>query len=300
MRSEPRLVGTAPSTQHLDVSSPTANVHSLAHLSASADCCAAATASKAEKDKTKAIMSGSRVFVVLGAGVGVSHSTALRFAQHGFNVALVSRKVESASKTLAAIAALGSAVRAKHFACDATSEPGVKETFAAIKAEFGPVDVLLNNVNVAGAIQAPPLHEMTLAQFEQPFRSVCSSAFLATQQVLPDMMAAGRGTILFTGATAGFRGSASSCAFPSAMSAVRMLAQSVAKAYSKHGVHVVHLRIDGVVDNDSIRKAWPGVTTAQLVDPEAVADLYWFASTQQNRGVCNELDIRTTVENWTI
>lgn len=243
----------------------------------------------------------SRLFVVVGAGVGVSHSTALRFAQHGYNVALVSRKPESASKTLAAIAALGT-VRSKHFSCDATSESGVKDAFAAIKAEFGgaPVDVLLNNCNVSGAVQAPPLLEMTLAQFEAPFRAVCSSAFLSTQQVLPDMLAAGRGTILFTGATAGFRGSAGSCAFPSAMSGVRMLAQSVAKAYAKHGVHVVHLRIDGVVDNESIRKAWPGVTSAQLVDPEAVADLYWFASTQQNRGVCNELDIRTTVENWTI
>lgn len=252
------------------------------------------------KTKMSSISDVKKVLVVVGAGPGLSHATALRFAQHGFNMALLSRKAESAAKTISAVAALGAAQRAQHFACDATSESDVKAAFAAIKAEFGSTgDVLLNNCSASGP-QSPPLLEMTLAQFEQPFRVACASAFLATREALPQMLAAGRGTILFTGATAGFRGSATSVAFPCAMSAVRMLAQSVSKAYSKSGIHVVHVRVDGVIDSEQIRKAWPTATDAQLVDPNAVADLYYFCHTQGNRGVCNEVDIRTTIENRTI
>jgi NAD(P)-dependent dehydrogenase (short-subunit alcohol dehydrogenase family) len=178
----------------------------------------------------------------------------------------------------------------------------VKHAFAAIKSEFGTTGhVLLNNVG-GGLTNASnkSMLEMNAADFEAVWRKMCLSAFLATQQVLPEMIANGEGTVLFTSSTAAFRGSAQSPAFPTAMAGVRMLAQSVAKAHSKSGVHVVHLRIDGVVDNDKIREQWKGVTDAQLVDPAGIADLYFFASQQKSRGFINELDIRPAVENWTL
>lgn len=229
----------------------------------------------------------------------------MKFASEGFNVALLSRKAASASKTLNAInnnANGVTGVRAVHFACDATNEANVHAAFAAVKSEFGSTGhVLLNNVG--GGLTSSSnkgMLELSAADFENVWRMMCLSAFLSTQQVLPEMIANGAGTVLFTSSTAAFRGSASSPPFPTAMAGVRMLAQSVAKAHAKNGVHVVHLRIDGVVDNDTIREKWKGVTDAQLVDPASVADLYWFASQQKSRGFCNEIDIRTAEENWTL
>ena len=71
------------------------------------------------------------------------------------------------------------------------------------------------------------------------------------------MVARGRGTILFTGATAGIRGSANFAAFAGAKHALRALAQSMARELGPKGIHVAHIVVDGAIDTEFIRTQLP-------------------------------------------
>mmetsp|Transcript_14461 Transcript_14461/g.20557 ORF Transcript_14461/g.20557 Transcript_14461/m.20557 type:complete len:119 (+) Transcript_14461:2-358(+) len=114
----------------------------------------------------------------------------------------------------------------------------------------------------------------------------------------------GRGTLIFTGATSSLRGGAGFCAFSGAMSAKRMLAQSLARELGPSGVHVVHVVLDGPVDTTFVRnligeerysalKARGG-----LIEPDAVAAAYWNLHEQPPSAWTHEMDLRPFCEKW--
>ena len=93
------------------------------------------------------------------------------------------------------------------------------------------------------------------------------------------MVPRGRGTILFTGATASVRGSAGFAAFAGAKHALRALAQSMARELGPQGIHVAHVVIDGAIDTPWIHENFPGAWRSSqpdgLLEPEAIAENYW-------------------------
>ena len=188
---------------------------------------------------------------------------------------------------------------AKHFACDATDSKVVQAAIAdACKwAGTEAVDCLLCNAS-AGRGNGSML-EITADELEQKWRIHVLTAHNAMQAALPGMLARKRGTILVTSATAAFRGSPTAGAFAVAMFSLRALAQSYAKEFAAKGIHVVHLRVDCAIDNDTIREKWPGARDDQLGDPTGMADTYWQLFNQNPRAWTNELDIRPLGETWT-
>ena len=120
------------------------------------------------------------------------------------------------------------------------------------------------------------------------------------------MVPRGRGTILFTGATASMRGGAGFAAFASAKAGLRAVAQSMARELGPEGVHVAHLVIDGGVDSPAIharRKAAAGgqevaFAPDSLMRLESIAEAYWTLASQSRDAWTFELDIRPFVEPW--
>src|SRR5581483_6025473 len=97
------------------------------------------------------------------------------------------------------------------------------------------------------------------------------------------MLPRGRGSIFFTGATASMRGGAGYAAFASAKFGLRAVAQSMAREFGPHGIHVAHLVIDAGVDTAWVRQriAARGDAAAQrlepdrLMRPDSIAEAYW-------------------------
>jgi short-subunit dehydrogenase len=112
----------------------------------------------------------------------------------------------------------------------------------------------------------------------------------------------GKGTILFTGATASLRGSANFAAFAGAKHALRALAQSMARELGPRGIHVAHVVIDGAIDTEFIRTNFPERHALKdqdgILNPEHIADNYWMLHMQPRDAWTHELDLRPWMEKF--
>lgn len=116
-------------------------------------------------------------------------------------------------------------------------------------------------------------------------------AFRVSQVVLPAMVAAGGGAMIFSGATASLRGGAEFAAFASAKFALRGLVQSLARAYQPQGVHVVHTILDGVLGSSAGSTQYP-----PRLEPADIAKGYWLLVQQPRGAWTHELDLRCSDE----
>jgi NAD(P)-dependent dehydrogenase (short-subunit alcohol dehydrogenase family) len=128
------------------------------------------------------------------------------------------------------------------------------------------------------------------------------SGFLAAREAARVMAPRGRGTILFTGATASVRGGAGFSAFAGAKHALRALAQSSARELGPQGIHVAHVVIDGAIDGAFIRSIMPDAAEKrereEILVPDAVAPNYVWLWRQPRSAWTFEMDLRPWKEPW--
>ena len=186
---------------------------------------------------------------------------------------------------------------------DARQEAEVQAMFARIEKEIGPIEVCLYN---AGSNVNKPLLETTEKLFFKAWELACYGGFLVGREAAKYMLPRGRGTILFTGATASVRGGKGFAAFSSAKFGLHAVAQAMARELGPKNIHVVHLLIDAAVDSEAIHlrmKAAKGIEASDipadsLTKTDSIADAYWFTHHQTRDGWTHELDLRPSVETW--
>jgi NAD(P)-dependent dehydrogenase (short-subunit alcohol dehydrogenase family) len=235
----------------------------------------------------------ARVVAVVGVGPGLGRSLALRFARGGLDVALLARNEASSDPVRAETEALGR--RARAYACDAAHEESVRTAFARVREELGAPEVLLYN---AGAFQMGGILELTAGAFEQAWRANCLGGLLTAQAVLPAMLERGRGTIIFSGATASLRGGARFAGLAVGKFGLRALAQSMARELGPKGIHVAHVVIDGQIDTPRARAMFPGRDRQTFLAPDAIAETYWGLFAQDPTAWSQEIDLRPSVEKF--
>jgi short-subunit dehydrogenase len=117
------------------------------------------------------------------------------------------------------------------------------------------------------------------------------------------MQTRGRGTILFTGATASLRGGSGFSAFAAGKHGLRAVAQSMARELGAKNIHVAHVVIDGGIDTAFIQERNPeryATLKPQdgILNPEAIAENYWHLHCQHRSAWTHELDLRPWMERW--
>lgn len=234
--------------------------------------------------------------VVLGVGAerGLGARLASRFAENGMYVYLAGRtkeKLEIVSENIKVRGGQSAAV-----VCDATDENQVIELFDSAGDD---IDLAIYNVgnNTPGRIC-----DMEATYFENSWRVGCYGGFLFSREAVRRMLPNKRGTILFTGASASWRGRENYGAFNSAKGALRNLAQAMAKEYAVEGIHVGHIVVDGIIDGDRVRQRRPELFESlnhdQLLDIDFIVDGFEYLYSQSARAWSFELDIRPSLEKW--
>lgn len=242
-------------------------------------------------------MSKPSVCCVIGAGDATGAAVARRFAREGYTVC-VARRTEAALQPLVdQITAQGG--QALAFGLDARREEQVVGFFDRIEAEVGPIEVMV--FNVGGNVRLPIL-DTTAQKYFKVWEMCAMAGFLAGREAARVMLPRGRGTVLFTGATASLRGGASFAAFAGGKAALRALAQSMARELGPQGLHVAHVVIDGLIDTAFAREHFAQrVVDAGpdgILNPDHIADAYWMLHRQPRDAWTFELDLRPSVEPW--
>jgi NAD(P)-dependent dehydrogenase (short-subunit alcohol dehydrogenase family) len=140
--------------------------------------------------------------------------------------------------------------------------------------------------------------------FRKVWEMACYSGFLSGREAARQLLARGRGSIFFTGATASVRGGKGYAAFASAKAGLRAVAQSMARELGPQNIHVAHLIIDAGVDTAFVRErlqladAATHVEPDALMNPSSIADTYWSLHQQPRDAWTFELDLRPYAETW--
>lgn len=238
-----------------------------------------------------------KAVLVIGAGDATGGAIARRFAREGYVACVTRRNADKLQPLLDEIRAAGG--EAHGFASDARKEEDVAALVEQIESEIGPIEAFVFNI---GANVPCSILDETPRKYFKIWEMACFSAFLTAQAVARRMVKRERGTILFTGATAGLRGAANFAAFAGAKHGLRALAQSMARELGPRNIHVAHVVVDGAIDTAFIRDTFPDIYARKeqdgILDPAHIADNYWFLHTQPRDAWTFELDLRPWNERW--
>ncbi|WP_434676076.1 SDR family oxidoreductase [Pseudomonas sp. D3-10] len=242
-------------------------------------------------------MNNKKVVLVVGAGDATGGAIARRFAQEGFVACVTRRSADKLEPLVNSIRDEGG--DAHGFACDARNEDEVIGLIEQIEEQIGPIEAFIFNI---GANVPCSILEETARKYFKIWEMACFSGFLNAREVAKRMVKRQRGTILFTGATAGLRGASGFAAFAGAKHGVRALAQSMARELGPMNVHVAHVIVDGAIDTAFIRDNFPEKYATKdedgILDPEHIAENYWYLHTQPRDAWTFELDLRPWSERW--
>ena len=229
-----------------------------------------------------------RVAFLTGVGPGLGASLARRFARGGYALGLVARHSGFLDELTLEISGAGG--RAIAVLADAGEPEEAKSAVARVRRELGKINLLLHN---ASSSNRGGLFGTTPEQFASAWRVTSLGAFVCAQETAPDMIAAGEGAMLLTGATSSVRGGGW-LAFSSAKFAPRGLVQSLARELWPQGVHVAHVLVDGVIGE---REA-PVSPNDPKLDPDQMAEAYWQLAHQDPAAWTLELDLRPKDEKF--
>lgn len=238
-----------------------------------------------------------RVALVIGAGDSTGGAIAKRFAAEGMVACVTRRTADKLQPLVDSIRDAGGIAYA--FGTDARKEEEVVALIDKIESEIGPIDVLVFNI---GANVPSSILEETARKYFKIWEMACFAGFLNAREVAKRMVQRQRGTILFTGATAGLRGKENYAAFAGAKHALRALAQSMARELGSKNIHVAHIVVDGAIDTDFIRTNFPDRYALKdqdgILNPEHIAQNYWYLHSQPRDAWTFELDLRPWTETW--
>jgi NAD(P)-dependent dehydrogenase (short-subunit alcohol dehydrogenase family) len=237
--------------------------------------------------------------LIVGAGDATGGAIARAFAAEGLT-ACVNRRARNADSLEALVQSIrDNGHQARAFPGDAREEAEMVAMVDTIEREVGPIEVAVFNI---GANVRFSITEMAAQVYRKVWEMACFGGFLMGREVAKRMITRGRGTILFTGATASLRGGSGFSAFSGAKAGLRMLAQIMARELGPQNIHVAHIVIDGGIDTEFIRSIRPDFDAMKASDgvlsPDAIAANYVMLAQQHRSAWTHELDLRPWQEAW--
>ena len=239
------------------------------------------------------------VCLVLGAGAGIGGNTAHRFASEGYHVALCRRSnQEGLDNMVKSIESEGGS--ASGYILNAVKEDTIENVINEVENNIGAIEVVI--FNLGAQIGDVSLNDLSYKQFELGWRMATFALFRTASTLFPYMEKRGKGTLIVTSSTASVRGNPKQHSHAAAMGGRRMLCQSLNDEFGPQGIHVANFIIDGAIDTAFIKENFPDVYALKekdgILQPNAIADAYWFVHTQEKNAWTHELDLRPYMEKF--
>lgn len=190
----------------------------------------------------------TRVAVVTGGGSGIGSAICARFGADGYAVAVLDLNGEGAELTAKEIVAAGG--RAVAYQLDVSDRDDVDRVVAAVRADLGPVDVLVTSAAVA--IQEP-FAEISVESWNRVMAINLTGTFNCVQSVLPDMVESGWGRVVFISSSSAQRGGPRMAHYAASKGGVIALTKTLALEYSPLGVTINNIAPSSI-DTPSVRK----------------------------------------------
>jgi NAD(P)-dependent dehydrogenase (short-subunit alcohol dehydrogenase family) len=233
-------------------------------------------------------MAQQEIVLIVGAGSGLSASLARLFAREGMRVAMAARSVAKLTPLL-------NETGARAYPCDASKPADVTALFQSISSDLGAPNLVV--YNASGRVRGP-LIELDPEAVLQTILVTCYGGFLVAQAASKPMIAAGSGTILFTGASASVKGYANSAAFAMGKMGLTGLVQSMARELQPQNIHVAQVVIDGGICNPSRPERTGGRGPDGCLDPDAIAQTYLHLHRQHRSAWASHVELRPWSEKF--
>ena len=228
-------------------------------------------------------MSVPEVAVIVGAGSGLGADLARAATQAGMSVVVAARDSVRLTEVARSTGAMARPT-------DSTDAASVEALFSEVERRLGAPSLVVYN---ASRRLRGPVADLDPAEVHRVLQVTAFGGFLVAQSAVRRMLPRGRGTLIFTGASASVKGYAGSAPFAMGKFALRGLAQSLARELGPKGLHVAHVVIDG-----AIRRGAPTIGDDRLIDPLAIAATYLHIHAQPKSAWAHEVDLRPAEERF--
>ena len=224
-----------------------------------------------------------KVAIVTGAGRGIGRAIALKYAQEGANVVITDLKIdETVEAFIEELKGLG--VKAKAYASNAANFDDAHKLVEEVLADFGRVDVLVNN---AGITRDGLMMRMTEEQWDLVINVNLKSAFNLIHAVTPVMLKQKAGSIINMASVVGVSGNAGQTNYSASKAGMIGLAKSIAKELGSRGVRANSIAPGFIITDmthalsDEVRKQWEAqIPLRRGGTPEDVANVATFLASE--------------------
>lgn len=233
-------------------------------------------------------MAQQEIALIVGAGPGLSASLGRLFHKEGMKVALAARDTNKLS-------GLVKETDGRAYACDASMPKDVDGLFDAVARDIGDPNLVV--YNASGRVRGP-ITELNPEEVRKTIMLTCYGGFLVGQAAAKRMIKAGKGTILFTGASASIKGFANSAAFAMGKLGLSGLVQSMARELQPQNIHVAQVVIDGGICSPTRPERTTSRGPDGCLDPDAIAQTYLHLHRQHRSAWASHVELRPWSEKF--
>jgi NAD(P)-dependent dehydrogenase (short-subunit alcohol dehydrogenase family) len=233
-----------------------------------------------------------RAVLVTGGASGIGAAIVRAFAGQRARIGFIDLAAAPAGALVADLARLGSEVRFEH--CDLRDIPALRQAIARLRQALGPIAVLVNN---AAHDERHDTLTLTPEAWDERVAVNLRHQFFAAQAVIPDMQAAGGGSIINFGSISWMIGQGGMAAYTAAKSAVLGLTRSLARDFGVDNIRVNAVAPGWIMTERQVEKWLTPEGEARLLEaqclkrklqPEDVARLVLFLASEEAAAITNQ------------
>lgn len=224
----------------------------------------------------------NRVAIITGAAAGIGYATAKKFLEEGAGVAICDVSEEAVQKAAQELSQYG---QVKGFKVDITDRAALDEMAAAVKAEFGRIDILINN---AGIVMDAQFYKMTEVQFDKVIDVNLKGTYNCCQAVIPTMMEQNYGRIVSAASVSGFNGAFGQSNYAASKAAIMGMTRCMGRELGKYGITVNAVAPGSImtamfagVPEEIKQKKLKDIPVRRFGDPSEVANVYAFLASEE-------------------